>query len=202
MRQTDLKAYTKQINLSTDALWLVLLSPSYTPNYDTHILYSDVSGFELASGGGYTPGGIQLTGQAISYVTAASWSYSWAASTPHVVDDVVRPSSANGFLYRYTGAGTSGSSAPAFPTTPGVAVADGTATLECVGSGVTQISASNVTWGAPFTAGPARYAALIDKTPGTPILIGLSDFGSSITGQSGAFSEQWNAEGIFLLFEQ
>lgn len=57
----------------------------------------------------------------------------WTASTAYLVGDVIRPNLAsNGFLYQCTTAGTSGASAPTFPTTIGNTVADGSCVWTCV----------------------------------------------------------------------
>ncbi len=55
----------------------------------------------------------------------------WAASTDYSEGDVVHPTTLNGFVYECTAAGTSDSSEPAWPTTPGDTVTDGGATWEC-----------------------------------------------------------------------
>jgi hypothetical protein len=53
----------------------------------------------------------------------------WAASTAYALNDLRMPTSAkeNGIYYKCTTAGTSGSTEPAWPTTIGATVADGTA---------------------------------------------------------------------------
>jgi hypothetical protein len=87
-------------------------------------------------------------------------------------------------------AGTSGASPPTFPTVVGTTVADGTATIECIGSGITVFGCTDPTWAASFTAGPCRYAVLSDRTPGTNAtdpLIGYVDFVSDKTGGGGSF---------------
>ena len=50
----------------------------------------------------------------------------WVASTAYALNDYVLPATPNGHLYKATTAGTSAASAPAFPTTAGATVADGT----------------------------------------------------------------------------
>lgn len=200
-RQVDLEAYTGHINLSSDPLWLVMLSPSYTPNLDTHVRYTDLTN-ELPTGAGYTQGGIQMSGVSIQYTTATNWSAAWSASTAHVAEDCIRPATANGYLYRCTSSGTTGATAPTWPTSVGATVADGSCTWECVGSGVTSLTASNVTWPAPFTAGPLGFIAMVDKIVNPGYLIGLSTINPALTGQGGSFAEQWNPLGIFYMYEQ
>ena len=66
-----------------------------------------------------------------AYITVPAWT----ASTACLVGDVIRPSAGgNGWLYRCTVAGTSGSSAPSFPTTVGATVTDGGVTWQNVGA--------------------------------------------------------------------
>lgn len=54
--------FSKLANLASDTLKVALLT-AYTPAVDTHEFWSDVlgAGTEVASGGGYTTGGLSLT---------------------------------------------------------------------------------------------------------------------------------------------
>ena len=49
---------------------VILMKPTYGPNIDTQLRYSDVSAQEVAAGGGYSVGGKSLTGKSISYDSA------------------------------------------------------------------------------------------------------------------------------------
>jgi hypothetical protein len=53
-------------NFSSDTDKVVLLTPAYVPNYDTHTSYADVKNSEV-SGTGYTAGGITLAGKSWAY---------------------------------------------------------------------------------------------------------------------------------------
>lgn len=74
---------TGDVNLIVDTIKVALLS-AYTPDLGNHEFFSDVNSNELASGNGYTAGGVTLTGKNISinYIdnrseftcTNASWS--------------------------------------------------------------------------------------------------------------------------------
>lgn len=185
----------KQIDWNSDALVWTLHTSTYTPNFDTHAFVSDLTN-ELAAGSGYTQGTVSGGGLAIAsptmvYTAANSWSVVRANSTAYNVGDVFRPSATNGFLYNVVVAGTSGGAPPTFPTVVGTTVADGTATIECVGSGIVVYGCSDPQWAATFSAGPCRYAVLSDRTSGvntTNPLIGLVDFGSDKTGGGGTFT--------------
>lgn len=50
----------------------------------------------------------------------------WVANKSYTIGEVVRPSTANGFVYECTTAGTSGAVAPTFTATEGATVNDGT----------------------------------------------------------------------------
>lgn len=56
----------------------------------------------------------------------------WAATTAYVLDDIVEPSTPNGYAYRCTTAGTSGGSEPTWGTTLGGTTADGTVVWTCI----------------------------------------------------------------------
>lgn len=58
----------------------------------------------------------------------------WAATTAKVINDLVVPTAGNGYYYKCTVAGTTGGSAPSWPTTIGQTVADGTVTWRCEGT--------------------------------------------------------------------
>jgi len=55
----------------------------------------------------------------------------WVANTSYVLDTIVKPTTANGYLYRCVTAGTTSSTEPTWPTTFGETVSDGGATWEC-----------------------------------------------------------------------
>lgn len=58
----DIEAVTLKLALVTDA---------YTPNRDTDDFWNDVSGSELANGGGYTTGGVTIANALWSYDAAS-----------------------------------------------------------------------------------------------------------------------------------
>jgi hypothetical protein len=200
-RQAIAKAMNKELDWDSDSWKLTLHTSTYAFNLDTHAYVSDLTN-ELGSGGGYTSGGFTLTMIAPAYTAANSWGTSRANSTTYAVGDVVRPASANGFLYVATSAGASGGSVPTYPTIVGQTVADGAVTWSNVGAGIIVLDANDVTQ-ASFTAGPFRYGVISDRTPGTAAtqpLVGLIDFSSNQTGGGGTFTLTFNVQGVLQLF--
>lgn len=196
-----LKLANKEIDLDSDTLKATLHSSSYTPNLDTHDYLNDLTD-ELSTAGGYTSGGVTLATAAISYVAANSWARVAATSTAYTLGQVVRPSSGNGFIYRAAVAGTSGGSAPTWPTVVGTTVTDGGVTWTCEGRGALVFDADDVSW-STFTAGPFRYIVIHDHSPAsdaTRPLIALGDFGSDQTGGGSTFTTSWDASGILVAF--
>lgn len=201
-RQAMVKFLNKEADFNSDSLKATLHTSSYTPNLDTHAYVSDLTN-ELATASGYTAGGATVTTATMVYTAANSWGTVAATSTAYTVGKVVRPSAGNGFLYRAAVAGTSGGSAPTWPTVVGQTVTDGTVTWECVGSGVVALDIDDPTWVSPVTAGPFRYMVISDRTPGTAAtqpLISLTDFGSNQTGGGGALSVTVDSQGLVHIF--
>lgn len=65
---------------------------------------------------------------------------------------------------------------------------------------VKQFKAANVTW--PTSTITARYAAIVDTTPGTAAtnpLIAYADFGADVISSGGDFTITWDASGIFTI---
>lgn len=182
------KILNKEADWDTDDLRITLHSASYTPDLDAHDYVNDLTN-ELGTSGGYTAGGLAVASKAITFTLASAWGVSRAASTAYVVDDIVRPAAANGFLYRAVTSGTTGGSLPTYPTNLGETVVDGGVTWQNVGKAIIVLGFTNPTWAAA-TFGPARYAVLSDRTPGTAAtqpLLGITDFGTDRTGGGGAF---------------
>jgi len=73
-------------------------------------------------------------GFAPASVTVTDYGTVWAATTAYSTGVFVQPATANGYYYKATTGGTSGGSAPAFPTTLGTTVSDGTVTWTCWGT--------------------------------------------------------------------
>jgi hypothetical protein len=72
-----------QINLSADTFVMALLTGSYVPAPNTDALWSDIAANELATGGGYTAGGLVLASETdtetAGVLTFTAASPSWAS---------------------------------------------------------------------------------------------------------------------------
>lgn len=95
----------------------------------------------------------------------------WAATTARAAGVYIVPGTPNGYYYKVTAAGTSGSSAPTFPTTPGATVTDGTITLTNMGNITKTLDVDFTRTGVGFvmssTAGSCESGRnlLVDYTP-------------------------------------
>lgn len=92
--------------------------------------------FSGLTGGTYNP---TLAATLDASYSKTTWDYiyvvapTWQASTSYAFDALVSPSTANGFQYECTVAGTSGGTEPTWPTTLASTVVDGTVTWRCIG---------------------------------------------------------------------
>ncbi|WP_327047285.1 hypothetical protein OG320_05170 [Microbispora sp. NBC_01189] len=201
-----------RINFATDTIKAMLLQ-SYTvgSTQDTAQFLSDVVtagvGVEATGGGstGYTAGGQALTGKVLSYTAANSWSTQRANSTAYTLGDVVRPASANGYVYQCIVAGTSGGSVPTYPTVIGQTVTDGGVTWACVGRGVLLLRSADPSWttGNPGTLSASHIVFYKDTgTPSTsPVILYWDLGGSQVASNGGAFTAQEDAgEGLLVSF--
>jgi hypothetical protein len=198
-----------RINFGTDTIKAMLLS-SYTvgSTQDTAQFLSDVVtagvGVET-SGSGYTSGGATLASKTVAYTAANSWTTQRANSTAYTVGDVVRPASANGYVYQCIVAGTSGGSVPTYPTVIGQTVTDGGVTWACVGRGVLLVDAADPSW---TTVNPGTLAAshiLFYKDTGTagtsPVILYWDLGGTQTASNGGQFTAQLdNGEGLLTSF--
>lgn len=161
------------IDWDTDTIKMALLA-GHTPDLVNDEFWSDVSADE-ESGAGYTAGGETLT-CSVTLTQANSWGTAHATSTAYVVGQIVRPSIGNGYLYRCVVAGTSGGSAPSWPTTPGTTVTDGTAVWLNIGQAILVMDADNVTWTNLDVGTPSHGVVYKDTgTPATSSLIAIND---------------------------
>ncbi len=188
------KIQNKEVDVDTDVLKLQLHTATYTPDH-THDYHADLTN-ECPATGGYATGGVALSGVAIAVVDDAAVS-AWAATTAYNVGQIRRPlAGANGFIYRVAVAGTSGGSAPTWPTVVGREVADGSVVWTCVGIGLVKLDFNDPSWASSTIT--ARYAIIVDTTPGssaTNPVIGYCDFGSDVSTNNGTFLITIDADG-------
>lgn len=188
--------------LDTDvASWTWTLHTStYTPDRNVHDFVNDLTN-ELATGGGYTAGGVSMAATR-TRTLANSWGTSRANSTAYTLGTVVRPATANGFLYRAVVAGTSGASIPTYPTTVGLTVVDGGVTWLCVGTAITVITTAAPVWNSASFTG-VRFAVLSYRAAGTAAtqpLVAYADFVTDKAGQGGSFTFNPPSQGILHFF--
>lgn len=170
---------------------------SYVPNLDTDAFVSNLSN-EVASGSGYTQGGIVLGGKAAAYTPANSWAQQWQANTAYITGQYVRPTTGNGLIFRCVAAGTTGSGQPTWPS-EGLTVADGGVTWLAAGPGAVQLTAANVQW--LSYSGTFRYLVLSDRTTGSPStqpLLAIADMGTPTTGTGGNFDVNFDPSGTLV----
>lgn len=182
-----------EVDWDSDDLRLTAHTSAYTPA-DTHDYVDDLTN-ELATGGGYTSGGLAVASESITTTLANAWGVQRANATAYAVDDVVRPAAGNGWLYRAVVAGTSGGSVPAFPTVLGQVVTDGGVTWEAYGRAIVVLGFTDPVWAAA-TFGPARYLVLSDRTPvgaANQPLLGWLDMVTDKTGGGGNFTVTMHA---------
>lgn len=180
-------------NVSSDTLKCLLLTSAYNPSgvLDTAEYVQDVitaGGVEVSAGGGYSTGGVSLASVTWAVTAANSWGTARANTTAYNVGDIVIPASPNGYLYQAAVAGTSGGSAPTYPTVVGTTVADSGVTWLCIGTAVTVLSAANMVWTSSGGGFSAAYGLVYDSTPASyssdPV-IGYYDFGGTLSPSSG-----------------
>lgn len=163
------------ISIGTNVIKAALLKSTYVPDLLNHAKWADISANE-STGTNYTAGGVTPTTPAIVKTAANAWSTAAALSTAYSVGQVVRPASANGYLYRCEAAGTSGATAPTWPTAFGATVADGSVTWTNIGTSITQFNVDPVVF-SNLTCSDFRYIVFYDSTSG--YLICLHDLGAA-----------------------
>lgn len=182
------QAFSGGVNWASDSIKMALLTSAYTPSLSTHVHWSDVSANEV-TGTGYTAGGVALASKTHTVTAANSWGTAWGASTVYGQGAVVRPSTGNGFLYYAEAGGTSGGTAPTFPTVVGATVTDNTVTWTNIGESITQWSSASASWsGSTITA---AYGIIYDAQTGTATtepLIALVNFGGSVSSTNSTFT--------------
>lgn len=183
------------VDYLSDTIKAMLTTSAYSENLDSHETKSDVT--NEITGTGYTAGGVTLSSKTVVYTAANSWGVAAATSTAYAVGDIVRPSTGNGHLYRCIVAGTSGGSAPTWPTVSGQTVTDGTVTWAEIGRGIVVIDAADPQWSsASFTARKVVFYKDTGSAATSPLLA-VGDFGSDVTVTASTFQVALPATGIF-----
>jgi hypothetical protein len=201
------QALSGNINWPSDSIKIGLLGAGYTPNLATHVHWSDVSAQEV-TGTGYTAGGVALASKTHVVTAANSWATSnglftsgaWIASTAAVAGNVVHPISTNGYVYVCVASGTTGASAPTWPTVQGATVVDSGATWSCLGESITVWSSASPSWTSATIS--ANFAVIYDAQSGTSStdpLIALIQFGAAVSSTAGTYQVTVPALGWFAL---
>lgn len=172
----------KWLTSSGDTYKVALLSVSDITNINTHTAYTDLA--NEITGTGYTTGGATITTTTATVTAANSWGTAWAATTAYAQGAVVRPSTGNGFLYYAEAGGTSGGSAPTWPTVVGATVVDNTVTWTCIGESITQLTGGNASWTTATLS--ANCAVVYDSTSGK--LLSVVDFGSTVSSTAATYT--------------
>lgn len=196
-KQGALKFLDGTLDWDTGTWKIALFTSTDTPDVDTDTTYINTN--EVTTGGGYTQDSKTLTTPAVTAVVDSS-ATAHAISTNYDVGDIVRPASANGYVYRCIVAGQSSGTAPTWAsyTTIGISFTDNTVTWENAGTSFVKLTAANVSWTTSTIT--ARYAKIYDDT--TNDLVFLVDFGQDESSSNGNFDINWNADGIGQAFIQ
>lgn len=190
------------INFATDDIKLALHTNVYTPDYDTDEFQDDLT--NETTGTGYTAGGEVCTGEAVTVVQDGS-ATAWVANTGYDIGDIVRPTSANTYVYRCVTAGTSHVTTEPVDWATGIgldnASLDGTVQWENCGTSFVKLDTADVSW-TPNTTITARYAVLyVNGSDGTTdYVVGIIDFGQDESSSNGDFNVNVHADGWFQLF--
>jgi hypothetical protein len=188
------------INWTSDTIKLAIASNSYTPVRATHDFFDDITNEII--GTGYTAGGATLGSKTRTLTAADSWGTSRANSTAYVAGDIIRPASANTFVYECITAGTSAASPPTFTTTVGDDYTDGTAVFSCRGKAVLQLDSADVSWTTSTISGARNF--ILYKSTGTAStspLIAVDTLAADASATSGTtLTYQVQALGYIVLF--
>lgn len=181
------KALNKELDVNSDSWYMMLLTSSASPNLATWDYENDLAN-EVGAGGEYATGGKAMTTVTATLISASS-APAWAVGTAYKVGQLVRPTSANGHIYRCIVAGTShADTEPTWPTDPGEDIVDNSATWEEAGAAYIKIDADDTVW--EDSTITAAYGVVVDKTPAAaasnPLMV-LIDFGGSKSSTDGDF---------------
>ncbi len=166
-----------------------LVVNSYPLDPDTDEFFdTQVDADEVAAGGGYTDGGEDVTGAAVTVVNDAA-ADAWAATTAYEIGDLVRPlAGANGYVYRCVIAGTSNGSAPTWSLIIGEDTTDSGVSWDNIGTSFVKFDIDDPGWGPASTITARFMVVYVDGTPGSSdYLVAYLDFGQDESSTSGDF---------------
>ncbi len=186
----------KEHDVDSDALYMALLTSSYTPS-DAHDYWNDVSANEI-TGTGYTANGKAITTPVVSYVEDTAGT-AWATGAAKALGDLVRPTTANGHLYVCVDPGTThATTEPTWPTAARKTVADNDVIWAECGRAVVVFTCDAVAWTSSTIT--ARYAVVVNRTPGTDAtrgLIAIADLGQNESTSNNTFTVTPSGLGLF-----
>ena len=194
--KADLSILSAGVNLSSDTLKCALGTGSLSAVQSTAQTAGDVytgSFAELSTANGYTANGVSIGSPAVATTAAAAWATTWAAGTVYAVGTIIRKVSSNGYLYQCVVAGTShASTEPTWTTVVGrEQPSDNGVIWLCIGTAVTVLTSSTISWTSSGAGFSASYAVIYDSTSGswgssgTAKVISWLDFGGSLTASGG-----------------
>lgn len=178
-----------------------LHAAAMTPNLETWAYQSDLTN-ELSTGGGYTAGGLTLSGKTVTYIDDTS-ATAWVANTAYAAGDIVRPSSANGHVYICTVAGTSHATDEPVWTTQAndEQPSDNGVIWVEYGIGYIKVDCSDIQWTSTGAGFSADFCVISDTNSGdvaTNPLICLISFGETKSASNGGtFTSTINAGGLW-----
>lgn len=189
------KSWNKEIDLDSDDC-RVMLTSGYT--FDAaHDYKDDVTGEVTATG--YTAGGAAVT-LGTAYTAADDLPATRADSTAYVRSEIVRPSTGNGFVYQALTDGTTGSSAPTYPTTLGGTVTDGGVTWLCAGAGVVSITMTGTAqWTGTISADGLMFYDAETGADATSPLICHVDLESPVESTNDTWTYTPDAAGLVVI---
>jgi hypothetical protein len=183
-------------------LAVTLHTNAYVPDRANHRWVSDLTN-ELPSGGGYTVGGVNLANATSATYSAYSWPIAWQPNYAYNQSELVRPTVANGLVYRLVVPGTSGAVEPTWTSQVGLCLTDGTAQWVATGAYILELAADDLVpaWSA-LTAGPFRHMVISDRnhsTPSTQPLIGVFTMPADQLGTGSDLDVVFSPAGIMLV---
>lgn len=182
------QALSSPINWPSDSIKMSLHTAS-PGALTTAVHYSDLTN-EVASGSGYTTGGVALGTKTHVVTPANSWGTQWA-NQAWSYGQICRPTTGDLYLFMCSTAGTGNATQPTWPLVVGQTVteASGGVVWTNIGESVTIWSSAAASWtSATFSA---SYGVIYDAQSGTGStepLIALLNFGQTLSPVAGTLT--------------